>query len=181
MKTYILIMAIGILSMSCSKDNKQPEEGDPVTYSLNFELLKGDGSLYGDGEVEITSFPLKMENGNLEGQYEWYGMGKINTEFTNGQEKELFGGPCGGPNCIADYIAIGFASSRDGVDVNGPVPFEKDKYWLLRYANEDVDTLRIHDIQTIEPYNRTFTFFVNEQPLESTYLGYDEYAITIQK
>ena len=62
----------------------------------------------------------------------------------------------------------------------GPVPFEKDKYWLLRYAN-DVDTLRVHDVQTTNPYSRIFAFFVNEQQVEATNVIYEEYAITIQK
>ena len=115
------------------------------------------------------------------GNYDWYKMGIIFTEVTQESDKVLFGGPCEAPNCVTNFKSMQFASGAEGVDVNGPVPFEKDKYWLLRYANEDIDTLRIHDVQTINPYNRNFTFFVNEEQVETTNFIYEEYAITIQK
>src|SRR5690606_11833824 len=180
MKSYILILVIGLTSISCEKANN-PSEGYPKTYKLNFELLRADGSVYENGEVEISSLPLTIINGNLMGNYDWYKMGIIFTEVTQESDKVLFGGPCEAPNCVTNFKSMQFASGAEGVDVNGPVPFEKDKYWLLRYANEDIDTLRIHDVQTINPYNRNFTFFVNEEQVETTNFIYEEYAITIQK
>lgn len=181
MKSLMLILIIGLSLSACDKDNN-PSEGYPVIYNLNFELLRSDGSLYENGEVEITNNTYLATLTDLtDGQYSFLGMGKIDTEETQGSGKTLFGWPCGGPNCVSDFGSIEFASSRDGVDVNGPVPFEKDKYWLLRYAGEDVDTLRVHDVQTVNPYNRVFTFFVNEQQVEATNFIYEEYAITIQK
>lgn len=181
MKSYILILVIGLTSISCEKANN-PSEGYPKTYKLNFELLRANGSVYEDGEVEITnntgSVPLEdITNG----QYSYLEMGEIDFPESQGNGKIMFGVPCGGPNCVTNFKSMQFASGAEGVDVNGPVPFEKDKYWLLRYANEDIDTLRIHDVQTINPYNRAFTFFVNEQEVEATNFIYEDYAITIQK
>jgi hypothetical protein len=181
MKTLILILTISISFIACDKDNNT-SEGFPKIYNLNFELLRADGSIYENGEVEITNNTYLATLTDLtDGQYSFLGMGKIDTEETQGSGKSLYGWPCGGPNCVSDFGSIEFASSREGIDVNDPVPFEKDKYWLLRYVNEDVDTLRIHDVQTINPYNRTFTFFVNEQEVEATNFIFEEYAITIQK
>jgi hypothetical protein len=180
MKTIFLIIVMGFSLLSCEKDRNTTEEY-PKIYNLNFELLRADGSVYENGEVEISSLPLTIINGNLMGNYDWYKMGIIFTEVTQESDKVLFGGPCEAPNCPSAFIPISFASGAEGVDINGPVPFEKDKYWLLRYANEDIDTLRIHDVQTINPYNRNFTFFVNEQEVEATNFIYEDYAITIQK
>jgi len=182
MKTIILILAIGLSIVSCNKESNEPSDGYPKIYNLNFELFRADGSPYEDGEVEMTNNTFIANLADLtNGQYSFLGMGKIDTEETQGSGKTLYGWPCGVPNCISDFRSIEFASSREGVDVNGPVPFEKDKYWLLRYESEDVDTLRVHDVQTINPYNRTFIFFVNEQQVEATNFIYEEYAITIQK
>ncbi|MDP2687928.1 MAG: hypothetical protein Q8O62_11940 [Aequorivita sp.] len=182
MKTYILIFAMGLSVISCNKESNEPSDGYPEIYNLNFELFRADGSTYEDGEVEITNNTyIAMLTDLTDGQYSFLGMGKIDTGETQGSGKTLYGGPCGGPNCVSDFKAIQFASSAEGVDVNGPVPFEKDKFWLLRYTNEDVDTLRIHDVQTINPYNRAFTFFINEQQAEATNFIYEEYAIKIQK
>ncbi len=182
MKTFIIIFVMGLSLIGCDKERNEPSNGYPEVYNLNFELFRDDGSKYENGEVEITNntgVATLMELTN--GQYPFLGLGKVDTEETQGSGKTLYGVPCGGPNCVSDFKAIQFASSAEGVDVNGPVPFEKDKYWLLRYANEDVDTLRIHDVQTINPYNRAFTFFVNEQQVEAANFIYEEYAITIQK
>ena len=180
MKSIFLIITMGFTLLSCEKEN-EPSNEDPKIYNLSFELLRDDGNPYNNGEVEISSFPLTMTNGSLDGNYEWYEMGQIYTEETQGSEKILFGGPCGVSNCASDFISIPFASGAEGVNVDGTVPFEKDKYWLLRYANEDVDTLRVHDVQTTNPYSRIFAFFVNEQQVEATNVIYEEYAITIQK
>ncbi|WP_347373531.1 hypothetical protein [Aequorivita sp. Q41] len=182
MKTYILLLVMVLSLNSCNKESNEPSGGYPKIYNLNFELFRVDGSTYEDGEVEITNNTgiatlIELTNG----QYPFLGLGKIVTEETQGSGRTLYGSPCGGPNCVSDFGSIEFASGAEGVDVKGSVPFEKDKYWLLRYANEDVDTLRIHDVQTINPYNRTFTFFVNEQQIEATNFIYEEYAITVQK
>lgn len=181
MKAFILILTIGFSFIACDKDNNPSSEGDPITYNLNFELFRSDGTVYEDDIVQISG-EQELLNGQLlpigNGELFWFDLGKLTIDFQNG-DSIFFGISCG-ENCY-DYLPLPFASSRDGVDVNGPVPFEKDKYWLLRYANEDVDTLRIHDIQTINPYNRIFTFFVNEQQVEATNFIYEEYAITIQK
>lgn len=180
MKTIFLTIAMGFSFLSCEK-NQSETEVDPITYNLNFELLKIDGSAYENDEVEITSNTYLATLADLtNGQYSYLGMGKIYTE-TQGNDKIFFGTPCGGPNCHSEYLHLPIASSAEGVDVNGAIPFEKDKYWLLRYANEDVDTLRIRDVQTVNPYNRAFTFFVNEQEVEATNFIFEEYAITIQK
>lgn len=181
MKSFLLTLAILFSLTSCEKENS-PSEGYPTIYNLYFELLNVDGSARENGDVEITGNSYLASLTQLvNGQYPWYEMGKIENESTQGNNSILFGMPCSGPNCDSDFTKLGFASGREGVDVNGLVPFEKDKYWLLRYANDDVDTLRVHDIQTIEPDNRIFTFFINEQEVEATEFFNDEFAITIKK
>lgn len=180
MKTIFLIVAMGFSLLSCEKENK-PSNGDPKIYNLNFELLRSDGTVYEDDNVQISG-EQELFNGQLhpigDGELFWFDLGKLIIEFQNG-DFILFGISCG--ETCDDYLPLPFASGAEGVDVNGSVPFEKDKYWLLRYVNEDVDTLRIHDVQTINPYNRNFTFFVNEHEVEATNFIYEEYAITIQK
>ncbi|MAP80599.1 MAG: hypothetical protein CL526_05875 [Aequorivita sp.] len=174
-------MTISISFIACDKDNNT-SEGFPTTYNLNFELLRADGSMYENGEVEITNNTYLATLTDLtDGQYSFLGMGIIDTEVTQGTTKTLYGTPCGGPNCVSAFASIEFASGAESKNVDGPIPHEKDKFWLLRYTNEDIDTLRIHDVQTVNPYKRVFTFFVNEQPVEATNFIYDEYAITIQK
>ncbi len=178
MKTYILILTIGLTLLSCKKEDSP--EGIPKIYNLNFELLRGDGTTYEDDELQLT-IEQELVNGQLQpvggGEMVWFNLGKLE-EVPQIEGTILFGISCGA-DC--DYLPVPFASSAEGVDVNGPVPFEKDKYWLLRYANEDVDTLRVHDVQSINPYNRAFTFFVNEQMVQASNLIGEEYAITIQK
>ncbi|CAM3335192.1 hypothetical protein [Aequorivita lipolytica] len=180
MKTIFLIIVMGFSLLSCEKENKS-SEGDPKIYDLNFELLRSDGTVYEDDNLKISN-EQELFNGQLHpignGELFWFDLGKLTIQSQNG-DSILFGISCG-ENCN-DYLPLPFASGAEGVDVNGPVPFEKDKYWLLRYANEDVDTLRVHDVQSINPYNRTFTFYVNEQQVEATNFIYQEYAITIQK
>lgn len=180
MKTKLLIIAIVFSLLSCEKENN-PSEDYPAIYNLNFELLRNDGSTPEDGEVKISSFPLSMINGDLIGDYEWYGMGKIPAEENQPNDKILFGGPCGVSNCVTDFIAIPFASGAEGRDIGENESWEKDKYWLLQYANEDVDTLRIHDVRTNNPYSRSFSFFINEQQVDAINFIYDEYAVTLQK
>lgn len=178
MKVKLLILAIGILMASCQKDSNATEEY-PITYELNFELLRVDGSVYDNGEIQISSIPLSMVDGDLVGDFEWYGMGKIPTEEDQNNDKILFGGPCGVPNCVTDFIPIPFASGAEGSEAEEDQIWETDKYWLLRYVNEDVDTLRIHDVRINNPYTRTFSFFINEEPIEASNFIFHEYAITM--
>lgn len=182
MKIWIITIVMGLSLLGCQKDNK-PSGGDPRIYNINFQLLRGDGSSHKNGDVEINGFLLTMENGQLQlgDGFDWYGMGRINTQETQTSGKILYGGPCLAPNCVTDYVSAPFASGAEGDTIEQNEIWEKDKYLLLRYANEDIDTLRVHDIRTENPYNRTFTFFINGQETEATNFIYDEYAITIQK
>ncbi len=181
MKAIVLILAIGFSFLSCEKD-QNPGEEDPRIYNLNFELLRNDGSVYENGDIQISGNSFATNLTEIQNdQYSWLGLGKIETEETRRSDKILFGWPCGTPNCNSDYMSLEFASGAEGRNIGDNESWEQDKYWLLRYTNEDVDTLRIHDSRTNNPYTRTFTFFINEQPLEATNFIYDEYAITIQK
>ncbi|MBT0607111.1 hypothetical protein [Aequorivita echinoideorum] len=178
MKTFILILAISLLVTGCQKDGS-PSNGVPVTYDLNFELLKMDGSVYEDGEVEISNNPFGMSAiGN--NQFIWEDMGKLALESQTGNGV-LFGIKCGGTaSCDSDYLPLEFASGAEGRDIDENETWVKDKYWLLRYPNEDIDTLKIHDVRTKSPDSRTFTFYINEQQF-NVIEGLSQYYITIQK
>ena len=181
LKAKILIIVTAMAFLGCEKSDS-PSQGYPRLYYLCFELLNIDGSSRENGDVEITgnTFIATLDQ-LVNGQYPWNGMGVIENEITQGLDSVLFGGPCGAPGCDSSFKALRFATGRDGIEANEPVPFEKDKYWLLRYANEDVDTLRIHDIQTVNPYKRSFTFFINDQEIDATEFLNGEFAITIKK
>jgi hypothetical protein len=167
--------------LGCEKSDS-PSQGYPTTYYLYFELLNIDGSARENGDVELTgNTSIATLTQLIDGQYPFKNMGKIEDDTTQSFNGALFGGPCGASGCGSSFKALLFATGHDGIEANEPVSFEKDKFWLLRYENEDVDTLRVHDIQTVNPYKRTFTFFINEQQLEATEFLNDKYAITIQK
>src|SRR5690606_27820519 len=167
---------------SCNKEDTT-DGGYPKLYRLYFEMMDKNGRPYENGKVEITSNTGIVENIEelTSGQYPFLAMGKIITEMTQGNEKDLFGHICGAPNCESDYSPLEFASGAENPEAHGSTPIEKDKYWLLRYPNEDVDTLRIHDVYVVEPYSRAFTFFVNGLQIEANNMHPQNYIITIQK
>ncbi|WP_271393398.1 hypothetical protein [Aequorivita sinensis] len=108
-------------------------------------------------------------------------MGKIENEATQGINSELFGGPCGAQNCPSEFVSLSFASGAEANDIGENETLEKDKYWLLRYGTEDVDTLRINDVLIKNPYSRNFRFFINGEELDGNNFIFDEFAVKIQK
>jgi|SRR5690554_1151776 len=181
MKNFILILSVIFSIMGCTKTSF-PSEPYPKIYNLNFELLRHDGSVYENGEVEISGNTgiAKLEE-IINGQYPWIGLGKIETWETQAYGKTLFGEPCGGSNCSSEYKSRTFAWGNEGDDMGKNETWIKDKYWLLRFPNEGVDTLRVHDIRKNDPYTRNFTFFINGQEVDAINFVHDEFAITIQK
>lgn len=181
-KTYILILVLGILYVGCNADDKPSSESDPISYSLSFKLLRPDGSSYENEEIELSSNPSNTNLTDiLNGQYPFYGMGKIPSDIQNGNEF-LFGVACDtSPGCISGYMPLDFASSAEGRDIGENEIWEKDKYWVLLYPNDDLDTLRINHKVRKNPYTLTFQFFVNEDLYNVTEEDFDQYYITIQK
>lgn len=166
MKKIILTVLIGVLLISCKKDDN-PSSDLPRTYLLDFTLLHTDGSLYENGDVEISGNTSIAELTDIvNGQYPWLEMGKRYPD-AQGEASELFGVPCGAPNCESDYTSMEFAYGNEGGELEANEIWEKDKYWLIRYTNNDIDTLRIHDIKTMNPYNRQFSFFLNGIEIEN--------------
>ncbi len=180
MKTYILTLLFILTLVSCQKEE---EAAAPIEYHLNFELLHQNGGSYNNGEVEITG---NLGGRTLEslanGGFPFISLGKIHADYTQSQSKTLFGIPCfGTSSCYSDFIGLPFATGAEGRDTGAHEMWEKDGYWLMRYPNADIDTLRVHDVRTNDPYTRTFTFFFNGQPLEATEIAPAEYAVTIRK
>ncbi|NGX82782.1 hypothetical protein [Aequorivita sp. KMM 9714] len=108
-------------------------------------------------------------------------MGKIENEATLNINSILFGGPCGAQNCPSEFVSLPFASGAEANDIGENETLEKDKYWLLRYGTEDVDTLRINDVLIKNPYSRNFRFFINGEEIDGNNFIFDEFAVKIQK
>lgn len=170
---------MGLSLISCDKDNDS-NAGDPVNYNLIFEMYRSDGTIYGDNELQISG-AQELINGQLRpignGELFWFDLGRLSGESQNNGSNYF--GICG--SVCEDFYPLGFASSAEGSDIGDNEIWEKDKYWVLSYPNNDIDTLRINHKVTKNLYTLTFKFFVNEAELNVMEGDFDQYYITIQK
>lgn len=180
MKNITLII-VTLFIISCNKDSN-PSESDPRIYNLNLELVNSEGNAYRNGDIEISGNTFARELDQIiDEQYPWFGLGKIENEATQDINSILFGGPCEVQNCPSEFVSLPFASGAEVNDVGENETLEKDKYWLLRYGNDDVDTLRVNDVMIKNPYSRNFKFFINGEEIEANNFIFDEFAVKIQK
>ncbi len=161
----ILILLILLIATSCNKNDINDNDSFPIIFYMYFEVIKSNGMFFDDGEIEL-SHEMKMENGQITtsggGSAIWYEMGKSNIA-SEAMNTTLFGiGPCQPElaNCFDSYIALDF-SLTSGSQNSGTNDYLIDRYFLIRYNETEMDTLRIRDEKIGGIVN--FEFYVNEQ------------------
>ncbi len=165
-----------MLCFSCNKDDNTNGNSYPAILFLYFEILKPDGTHYEDATISISS-EMKMENGQIipfGNTIIWDKMGKSNIA-SNASNKTLFGvGPCG--NCEDIYgSGLIFAAGWESGDVNPDESWLNNRFYLLKYSESEIDTLRIKD--ELKPgFDRDFKFYINGE--EKEILGDERFGET---
>lgn len=170
MRTTIFMTLVSLLVFTaCSKDdNPGTPSGDIAQYHLYFDLLKSDGSVFEEGEWQVSIPYILNEEGQLvpinpELADYWESLRIIIEEdfFNNNphENPEHYRFPESGVlhSSIWYGSSLLFATEEDR--------WVNDKYYLLRYEGYETDTLLVRDI--LNPgFERSFEFYLNGESIE---------------
>lgn len=166
MYKVFLGICICVLLFSCSRNNCDgfKSKFTPMWYETYFELLKPDGSSYGDQEVKISTL-RKFVNGELVPSIpnydEWYDLYEINYQDSIPKIK-IFGLGC--ENCSYNF-GINYGSGPDECGYGYFENWNRELYYLIEFPEQEMDTLLIKDI--LEPGgNRSFEYYINSLETE---------------
>lgn len=187
MKNYVFLLVTIFLFASCEKE--ADELGYPKMYYLSFELFDSEGKPVADDLIDLSADLRMDDQGRLVPDVildtKWvYKMGKINSIETD--LENLYGIRIVSKSSLYGSLSFPAKTMEEHRIYNGDEPYERDVYHLFRNSTDHtkIDTLRIRDVVRIEPYSRTFDFFLNEEPLEVQGDGkfdiYDPTYISIQ-
>ncbi len=153
MKTFYIIPIFSLfLILSCNKEEKNPNSGDPITYNVYLDLQKSDGTSFGEGEIEAKG-GFFNEEGELVFNGDWFLL-PVSSDYTDIFGKSLFG-----------PFEIGVSS--EGNDETEPgTEWVSNQLLLLRYQGiSEIDTLRSRDSSRYPDY-RYFDVFKNDTLIE---------------
>lgn len=89
MKTLNLILVLALFFFtSCIKDESQKINGEPHTFNMYFQLLKPDGTLFEDGEIEAKDGCFD-EVGYFINNGEWYKL-SVDSFISDILKKDVF-------------------------------------------------------------------------------------------
>ncbi|MEX0997028.1 MAG: hypothetical protein WDZ45_08265 [Flavobacteriaceae bacterium] len=133
-------------------------------YETYFELLKPDGSSYGNQEVRVSE-RVKWMNGELVHTYgeeiAWNELYIINDQDSISEIK-IFGLGC--ENCTFNSGII-YAGGPDECGYGYFENWIREMYYLIEFPEQEMDTLLIKDI--LEPGgNRSFEYYINSVKTE---------------
>lgn len=169
MKNYVFLLVTIFLFASCQKEAEAMGDAYPKLYYLYFQVMDKNGESYKGDPIEISHCYI-IENNSLELYHieeELWRKLKIMDSLRN-ENLNLFGVASMDPNDDAAYPILFETGERARIVMQGRTEEVMDWYYLFRNSTDHtkIDTLRIRDVVRIEPYSRTFDFFLNEEPLE---------------
>lgn len=148
MKTLNIILVLVLLSFtSCVKDENQKASDDPYTFNMYFQLLKPDGTLFKEGEIEAKGGYLN-ETGEFVTNGEWYKL-SVDPFISDILNKDVFG---------PFEVGVGWESNEEP---RTGTQWVTNTLTLLRYEGlSAVDTLKVRDSMNY-PEFRYFDVFKN--------------------
>lgn len=150
----LFITIIALISISgCSKDNFSQGAGDPGEYNLFFEFSKGgDASHFKEGDIEISGLVKGVNlqtNESLTYEDAGFYTLPIDSLASDSVNTRIFG---------PFIFSAGWETEEEAGGRGNELFF--DRYFLLRYQGEDIDTLRVTD-STKVGYYRHFSFYID--------------------
>lgn len=177
MKTllYLTSLILGIFIYTGCSEKDTPDTGEPIRYNIYFEILKRDSTSFDEGEVELSE-PLEVIDGEFAfpgEEIRWHKL-KIDTQVSNALEKTIF----------EPVVFSGWSSEWN---YSGTPEWEQNTYYLFKFPEGDIDTLRINDNTVVKPRRQDFMFFLNDEPKKEIIItdegqsGDEPWILLIQK
>lgn len=176
MSKFLLVLSICVLFISCSNNNCNDgfrSKFTPIWYETYFELLKPDGSSYGNQEVKISSL-RKFVNGELvpsnPNYDEWYDLYEV-SYYDSIPDIKIFGLSC--ETCLYNS-GLFYAGGPDECGYGYFENWNREMYYLIEFPDLQIDTLLINDL--LEPGGkRSFRFYINNVEVEMNNFLYYRY------
>lgn len=167
MTKLLHLLIVGCLFISCSKNDCNDgfkNKFSPTWHETYFELLKPNGSSYENEEVKISTL-REYVDGELvpysPNNDEWHSLFEINSQDSIPDVK-LFGLGC--ETCTTNSGLI-YASGPNECGYDYFENWNKNKYYLIEFPDQQIDTLLIKDI--LKPGGvRKFRYFINSAEID---------------